>query len=717
METGVLTLPENTVLENRYRVEALLTQGGMGSIYRAYDLKLDIPVAIKENSFLTPEGIKQFEQEARILARLHHPNLPRVIDHFSFEDKQYLVMDFIEGQDLWEMVESRQQPLAEKQVLDYIIQICDAVNYLHRQQPPIIHRDIKPQNIKITPDGRAVLVDFGIAKVADRGHRTRTGAKAITPGFSPPEQYGGMGTTPLSDIYSLGATLYAGLTGHYPPDSISLLAGGVKFEPPNMLNANLSAQVSQAVEHAMQVKQELRPQAISTWQQELKAIQAGQVVTRIIEPDDEKTIVLTSERQTPLPTPPAPLTAARPAPSNIPWFWAGLAGLALAVAIAAIAFLLGRSGTQAEPFDAEAILVALAATATAQAQTGLAGPNLDLEATLVALAATATVQAQSQPLSTEEAATPTATPEATATALPPSATPTPEPTATEAPPTATPSPPAIIVTQSPPAATPSPTPALRITFISNRAGTADVFVMNADGTGQTNLTNDSINDDLNPAWAPDGRRIAFASHNAAERPTPANTSIRLVPVEGGEVTTLATQSSHPVWSPDGSRLAVYGAGDHIFTIDARTGQGVQLTQGHGYNPSWSPDSRRLIFDDRSDLYIINNDGTGLTRLTGSAADEIQPAWSPDGQRIAFVSNGEGNNEIYVMSLAETNSVRLTHHPADDLSPVWSPDGTQIIFATHRDGNWEIYSMNADGSDPRNLTNHPGADNQPATPLP
>lgn len=281
-----MTLSANTLLENRYRIEGLLAQGGMGAIYRGFDLILDIPVAIKESFFKTPHGTRQFQQEARILARLHHPSLPRVINHFSVGDQQYLVMDFVEGQDLWEMVTKRGQPLGQRQALNYIVQVCDAVQYLHQQNPPIIHRDIKPQNIKITPDNRAVLVDFGIAKVGHDDSLTDTGARGVTSGFSPPEQYSGTGTTPASDIYALGATLYAILTGKKPPDSVSLMAGEAKFEPPDQVNPKLSRQVSAAIEHAMQVQRADRPASVTLWQQTLKSILNSL-------PDDDTAVLVT----------------------------------------------------------------------------------------------------------------------------------------------------------------------------------------------------------------------------------------------------------------------------------------------------------------------------------------------------------------------------------------------------------------------------------------
>lgn len=285
-----MTLPEDTILENRYRIDRLLGQGGMGAIYRGFDIRLNRAIAVKENFFQTAQAIRQFEREAIMLADLTHPNLPRVGDHFSFEGQQYLVMDFIEGYDLWEMIKQQQRPLPETQAIDYIIQVCGAVRYLHERNPPIIHRDIKPQNIKITPSGRAVLVDFGIAKIVESGARTSTGARGVTPGFSSPEQYSGAGTTPLSDIYSLGATLYAILTGKKPPDSISLLTNRAKFKSPIELNAKLSQQVSQAVMHAVQLQQADRPQSVAAWQQELKACLEALAPTVV---DDDQTAIET----------------------------------------------------------------------------------------------------------------------------------------------------------------------------------------------------------------------------------------------------------------------------------------------------------------------------------------------------------------------------------------------------------------------------------------
>ena len=166
-------------------------------------------MALKENNDGGLESQRQFEREAKLLAGLRHPNLPRVIDHFIVPDQgQYLVMDYVEGKSLAALLAERGRPLDEAEVLPWIRQVADALEYLHTRTPPIIHRDIKPQNIIVAADGRAMLVDFGISKAYDPTLKTTRGARAVTPGYSPPEQYG-LGTTDArSDVYALGATLY-----------------------------------------------------------------------------------------------------------------------------------------------------------------------------------------------------------------------------------------------------------------------------------------------------------------------------------------------------------------------------------------------------------------------------------------------------------------------------------------------------------------------------
>ena len=242
-----MTLSVGQVLENRYRIVSLLGQGGMGAVYRAWDLNLRVPVALKENLDLSTVSREQFEREALLLAQLNHPNLPRVTNHFTVAGQgQYLVMEFIDGQDLQQVLDARGR-LTEAEAVPIISQIASALAYLHSRPEPVIHRDIKPANIKITSDNRAVLVDFGIAKQFAADTKTTRGAQAVTPGFSPPEQYG-LGTTDArSDIYATGATLYALLTGATPVESVSRLAGAT-LPPPAQLTPPVAAAILRAME-------------------------------------------------------------------------------------------------------------------------------------------------------------------------------------------------------------------------------------------------------------------------------------------------------------------------------------------------------------------------------------------------------------------------------------------------------------------------------------
>ena len=217
-------LDRGHMLQNRYRIVSLLGQGGMGAVYRARDTRLDIPVALKE--MIPQQGIdehtlaqlrQQFQQEAQVLARLKHNHLVGVTDFFEERGNAYLVMEFVEGESLDQRIE-RQGALSEQRVLECAQQLLDALAYCHGQG--VIHRDVKPQNVIITPQEQAVLVDFGLVKLWDPGDpRTRTAMRGIgTPEYAPPEQYdvGPGHTDPRSDIYSLGATLYTILTGKAP---------------------------------------------------------------------------------------------------------------------------------------------------------------------------------------------------------------------------------------------------------------------------------------------------------------------------------------------------------------------------------------------------------------------------------------------------------------------------------------------------------------------
>src|SRR5438477_676387 len=208
-------LTEGTILQGRYRIVRQLGQGGMGAVYEAVDERLDTVVALKETFFVEERLRKQFEREARLLARLHHQALPRVSDHFNEGDGQFLVMQFVAGVDLFEMLTERNAPFPQVEVARWADQLCDALDYLHTQDPQIIHRDIKPQNLKLTSRGQIVLLDCGLAKGSVGPLTAVTTSASIfgyTPIYAPLEQVQGLGTDARSDLNSLSATLYHLLT-------------------------------------------------------------------------------------------------------------------------------------------------------------------------------------------------------------------------------------------------------------------------------------------------------------------------------------------------------------------------------------------------------------------------------------------------------------------------------------------------------------------------
>jgi serine/threonine protein kinase len=234
----------------------------MGAVYRAEDVRLAGRLcAIKEvrpdwgaDTVMWRQAQEQFHREASVLARLDHPNLPKVSDYFTEGDHEYLVMDFVAGRNLREILDEAEeagQTLDERRVLRWAAQLCDALDYLHSREPPILHRDIKPSNIKLTPGGLIKLVDFGLVKLlAPDDDRTITVLQGRgTVAYTPLEQYGGdTGHTDVrSDIYSLGATLYHLLTCRPPLDAKRRFLNPLAFHSPRELNPQISPRVDRAL--------------------------------------------------------------------------------------------------------------------------------------------------------------------------------------------------------------------------------------------------------------------------------------------------------------------------------------------------------------------------------------------------------------------------------------------------------------------------------------
>lgn len=272
----------NYILRERYRLTNIVGQGGMGSVYRAEDLRLPGRLcAIKEvqpDPHASPEmkaqAQSQFLQEASILAQLDHPSLPKVSDFFAEDGREYLVMDYVPGKDLKQLLDENQGPLDEQLVLSWARQIMEALQYLHQQDPPVLHRDIKPANIKLTPDNRIKLVDFGLVKLMARDDaRTITVVQGRgTALYTPLEQYGGDGghTDVRTDIYALGATFYHLLTYYPPPDAKARFLNPAVLRAPHLINKRLTPHVSEAILWAMEMHPDERPDTIDEFRRVLE---------------------------------------------------------------------------------------------------------------------------------------------------------------------------------------------------------------------------------------------------------------------------------------------------------------------------------------------------------------------------------------------------------------------------------------------------------------
>jgi serine/threonine-protein kinase len=276
-------LKNGELLRDRYKVRERIGQGGTGSIYLADDIRLDGRLcALKEVEYdraLPPDILaqarEQFFREASVLARLDHPNLPKVSDFFSNEQRDYLVMDYVPGKDLRErMLEAKRNKsfITEKEVLHWALQLADALEYLHQQDPPIIHRDIKPSNIKLTLSGLLKLVDFGLVKIMAPDEVTITVIQGQgTALYTPLEQYGGddTHTDARADIFAFGATLYHLLTNEPPAEARKRFLDTRSLTPLRDINPGISIRTEQAILWAMSLHPDNRPKDIATFRNAL----------------------------------------------------------------------------------------------------------------------------------------------------------------------------------------------------------------------------------------------------------------------------------------------------------------------------------------------------------------------------------------------------------------------------------------------------------------
>lgn len=735
-----MTLERGTLLHKRYRIVEILGQGGMGSVYRAVDENLSVDVALKENLFTTDEYARQFRLEAVILANLRHPNLPRVSDHFVVgEQGQYLVMDFIEGEDLRQRME-RLGMIADDDAIQIGAAMCDALSYLHSRKPSILHRDIKPGNVKITPDGHIYLVDFGLAKVVQGGQVTTTGARAMTPGYSPPEQYGTARTDPRTDIYSLGATLYAATCGIIPEDGLARAMENAQLTPLRKRNPKTSRRLSAVIEKAMAVDPADRYQTADEFKKALlnsksrtQQLTGGYTVTPPpidLRPEKDASEVDTSleARQPNLPK----KNGLMMEEGEKPFIPPGKRKREQrkrrqrALILFLLLIILGMAGAVYYSPD----LLPTQARA-------MFAPFLPVSNTPTALPqATATVAETAVSVATEILSTDT-----------PTATVTPHPIMTE---TLDPG----LATHLPtstvdPNATPQGGGYGQIAFASMRTGVAQIYLGDLQGNIIRPITN-MPEGACQPSWSPDGQKLVFVSpckgNLAIAVPPPSNTSLFTINADGSELTQLTTVPGadfEPAWSPDGTRIAFTSIRDgnmQVYVLNLADQEVTRLTFAPNFGsdtdaearqPAWSPFGNQILISVKRvgayQVWVVTDTGQSPQQIvrSGQTYWDYLPVWSRDGTAILFSQRRAGTfSQPWAMSILYENRDSLAATD-QDLGPLpiehirFSPDGFWLVYEGQaQPENTDIFYMTVTGGERTRLTSDPSPDFDPAwRPLP
>jgi hypothetical protein len=601
----------DALIAGRYRMGRLLGSGGFGAVYLATDERLHRPVAIKVCSTQrlpgdeAAEAARLFQSEALTLARLRHPGLTAIWDYFNQDNDWYLVMEYVPGETLRDLLRRVAGPLPQAEALNYARQLCSVLTYLHHQYPPVVFRDLKPGNVMVTPEGQLKLIDFGIARLFSPGKIADT-AQFGTPGYAPPEQYGGQ-TEPRSDIFSLGVLLHQMLTGHNPTASPFALPPARSLNPaiPQALESLITRATAYEIEDRVPTADEFCSALEAAIARPMPAITAP--VPRIV-PQQH-----TGQAHT------GPITSRQlwsPSPRQLPSRpHGGGAGRGI-VLILLLVILLGSLGSGAYLLQSQIAGLARDIFAPSAVSAPLSKPL-----SMIVFSVPWGDQNENLYLKIgNEVKALTNFPAGISAALP------------------------------------SISPdGMQIAFTQvTKDGSQQIWLIDSNGRNLRPLLKNGQFGRA-PEWSPDGRKIVF------ETATPGNEmrqhDLAIADVKSGKLQMLAETSSWeggPTWSPDGKRIAFHArsAGTNcmqIFTIDLASGQTEQISkignqqcrpQSDGdFWPDWSPDGKYLAFGhklaDKEQIAVFDMASNELSILDTGSLPAGHPRWSADGKQILF----------------------------------------------------------------------------------
>jgi serine/threonine protein kinase len=705
-----MTLERDTLLHDRYRIKEILGQGGMGFVYRAIDERLGVEVAVKENLFTTDEYARQFRLEAEILARLRHPNLVRVTDHFVIENQgQYLVMDSIEGEDLRQRMD-RLVTIPEDEVILIGIAMCDAISHLHSRNPPILHRDIKPGNVKITSNGHIYLVDFGLAKIMVGTEDTTTGARAMTPGYSPPEQYGTARTDVRTDIYSLGATLYAAMTGVIPEDALARAMGNSELTPVRKRNPSVSRRLASVIEKAISIKVDDRFQTADEFRLALFQcnprtlplngeilVEPPPVSNKFVDKKKPEEPITDSSKLDNLPvTPPSIPPRQKKEMGKGFWIFISFVLLLLLMAVVAVPYFWAPiSNIITGLIYTPSFTSIITETPGSTGSTSLPVPSKSVSRT---------------PSPTGTLIIPPARTATNSNILTPTSSPTIKPA---------------------PVFTPVGGGTSQIAFSSDRTGIPQIFISNTNEENPLQITN--LNEGAcQPDWSPDGQQLVFISPCGGNTDSYSGARLYLINLDGSnliELPTIEGGDYDPAWSQDGTRIAFTSLRDgytQIYMINLESNSVERLTHTDASQsarqPAWNPMASEIAYSQKKydawEIWVMTDVGTGAFRLVLSSPEnwDFLPDWSPNGDMVLFSQSKKLSATSWLMSFPIDRSstyavpvIKGEYASAAD----YSPDGLWLAFENTDGVNTDIYMLDLSNGLRQRITSDPAKDFDPS----